>query len=79
MLSIDKEQQAIKQAKRLKAFRIGKNNKTDFLSIYFSIQNEVKLYDNKDKNNQLTKSSADSAKVWLSRYSKILKPIGEGR
>ncbi|MDF2880189.1 MAG: hypothetical protein K0R54_746 [Clostridiaceae bacterium] len=75
MILTEKEKQALKQARRIKAFRIRNNdNEKTFSDIYYHIQHEVNLYKNNEKNNQLTKSSAESAKVWLLRYSKLLKP-----
>lgn len=74
MILTEKEKQALKQARKLKAFRIrsSKDNENTFSDIYYHIQHEVNLYNNKAENNQLTKSSANSAKVWLSRYAKII-------
>lgn len=73
MILTEKEKQALKQARKLKAFRIrSSDNENTFSDIYYHIQHEVNLYNNKKENNQLTKSSANSAKVWLLRYAKII-------
>lgn len=72
----EKEIHALRQAKRLKAFRIrNSDNENAFVDIYHHIQQEVNLYDNNKKNNQLTKSSADSARIWLSRYAKLIPNV----